>query len=185
VHSSPQPGLAINDVGMTVPDVFAAIDWYERVFGFTLIMGPRVLQVAAHQEAASALGPTFKHAWQAHLMTGNGVGIELFQFNDPQADAAPPSSQPVPFTRRGVWHICVTHPDVTGLTGRVASEGGTVLSVATAFVQGRPWLLAYVADPWGSVFEVMSRSYAEVFSNWPQPGQSDMPTFVPTPGENT
>ncbi len=35
--------LALNHVGITVPDIHAAIDWYGEVFGCTHIMGPRLL----------------------------------------------------------------------------------------------------------------------------------------------
>ena len=30
---------ALNHIGLTVPDIHAAIDWYGRVFGFRRIMG--------------------------------------------------------------------------------------------------------------------------------------------------
>lgn len=35
--------LAFNHVGMTVPGIFAAIDWYSSVRGLTHITGPRLL----------------------------------------------------------------------------------------------------------------------------------------------
>ncbi|CAM3251959.1 VOC family protein [Mycobacterium colombiense] len=168
--------LAINHVGLTVPDVFAAIDWYGDVFGFRCIMGPRVLEATGNAEAASVFGNTFRRAWQAHLITGNYVGIELFQFLDPPTRGR--SDEPVPWLDRGLWHLCITHPDVEGMVRRVTDHGGTVLAEPYEFVPGRPWRLAYVADPWGTVLELMSHSYAEAFGNWPQPGQSTPPTLV-------
>lgn len=170
--------LSVNHVGVTVPDVFGAIDWYRDVFGFTCIMGPRLLEPAKHGEAASALGPRFRKAWQAHLLTGNGVGIELFQFLEPEVDAQPSGDDRVPFSRRGLWHLCITHPDVAALSALVVARGGSALSTPAAFVPGRPWVLAYVTDPWGTVLELMSHSYAEVFANWPQPGQAESPVII-------
>jgi hypothetical protein len=35
---SKTPALAFNHVGLTVPDIFAAIDWYGKVFEATHIM---------------------------------------------------------------------------------------------------------------------------------------------------
>jgi len=35
---------ALNHIGLTVPDIHAAIDWYGRVLGFRRIMGPRRLE---------------------------------------------------------------------------------------------------------------------------------------------
>src|SRR6266478_5454606 len=46
-----KPALAFNHVGITVPDIFAAIDWYAEVFGAAHIMGPRLLKADAQAEA--------------------------------------------------------------------------------------------------------------------------------------
>ena len=50
--------LAVNHVGITVPDIRAAVRWYSDVFGFRCIMGPRVLRAraAATAETGSILG---------------------------------------------------------------------------------------------------------------------------------
>jgi predicted enzyme related to lactoylglutathione lyase len=173
------PALAVNHVGLTVPDVHAAIDWYGDVFGFRCIMGPRVLESAGHGEASAVFGPRFRTAWQAHLLTGNGVGIELFQFIDPPTRG--PSPEQVPFQRRGFWHLCLTHPDVPAALRRVLDAGGEVIAEPYEFVPGRPWVLGYAADPWGTVLELMSHSYAEAFANWPQPGQKVPPVLVRKP----
>lgn len=173
-----QVSLPMNHVGITVPDVFAAIDWYGEVFGTSVLLPPRMLEPATHAESASALGPRFRKAWQAHLLTGNGTGIEVFQFLDPEPE---PAEVGVPFARRGSWHICLTHPDLPAVLDRATAHGGRVLSEPAWFVPGRPWQLTYLADPWGVVWEVMNASYAEVFGNWPQPGQTEPPTPVQRP----
>ena len=173
--------VAVNHVGLTVPDVFGAIDWYGRVFGFRCIMGPRVLGSAAHGEASAVFGPRFREAWQAHLLTGNSVGIELFQFIDPPTEGERAADDRVPYLQRGQWHLCLTHPDVEGAVERVVGAGGTLVAAPYRFVPGRPWVLAYVTDPWGTVLEIMSHTYAEAFGNWPQPGQVTPPRLVPRP----
>jgi hypothetical protein len=94
---APIAPLALNHVGVTVPDIFGAIEWYGAVFGFNCIMGPRLLQaeaVASH-ETGHIFGPRFRRAYQAHLLTANGAGLELFQFVDP-----PPSPLP-----RDAWSM--------------------------------------------------------------------------------
>ncbi|MTD55107.1 VOC family protein [Amycolatopsis pithecellobii] len=174
------PALAVNHVGLTVPDVHAAIDWYGEVFGFRCIMGPRVLEAAGHGEAATVLGPRFRRAWQAHLLAGNSVGLELFQFIDPPTHDR--RDELVPYLDRGPWHLCLTHPDVQATIDRITETGGTLIAAPYEFVPGRPWILAYATDPWGTVLEIMSHSYAEAFANWPQPGQTVPPTLVPRPG---
>jgi predicted enzyme related to lactoylglutathione lyase len=89
----------------------------------------------------------------------------------------------VPWRDRGLWHLCITHPDVEGTVRRVVDHGGAVLTAPHQFVPGRPWTLAYVTDPWGTVLEIMSHSYAEAFANWPQPGQVEPPTLVSRPDD--
>ncbi|WP_068182724.1 VOC family protein [Mycobacterium sp. UM_CSW] len=174
----PMAGLAINHVGVTVPDINAAIDWYEAVFGFRCIMGPRELDSGGHPEAAGVFGSRFRRAWQAHLLSANSVGIELFQFVDPPTRGPRSSEESMPWLDRGLWHLCITHPDVAGMVDRIVDRGGTLLAAPYHFVPGRPWMLAYTTDPWGTVLEVMSHSYAEAFSNWPQPGQLSPPTLM-------
>lgn len=173
--------VAINHLGVTVPDIHAAIDWYNTVFGFRCIMGPRVLDAGGHTEAAGVFGHRFRRGWQAHLLSSNSVGIELFQFIDPPTCGPRPADEPVPWRDRGLWHLCITHPDVAAMVDYIVEHGGTLLTAPYHFVPGRPWTLAYTTDPWGTVVEVMSHSYAEAFSNWPQPGQLTPPTLVPHP----
>jgi hypothetical protein len=66
---APLAALAVNRIGLTVPDIYAAIDWYGAVFGFHCIMGPRVLESEGQAEAAAVFGTRFRRAWQAHLLT--------------------------------------------------------------------------------------------------------------------
>lgn len=180
----PVAALAINHVGLTVPDIHTAIDWYGEVFGFRCIMGPRVLETGGHAEAASVFGSRFRRAWQAHLLTGNSVGIELFQFIDPPVHGPRSLREQAFWLDRGLWHLCITHPDVEAMVDNIVEHGGTLLASPHHFVPGRPWTLAYTADPWGTVLELMSHSYAEAFSNWPQPGQLNPPTLVSSPADD-
>jgi catechol 2,3-dioxygenase-like lactoylglutathione lyase family enzyme len=171
------PALAVNHVGITVPDIHAAIDWYQAVFGFRCIMGPRRLRAnsAATAETRSVLGPEFVEALQAHLLTANGVGLELFQFIDPPVEG---EERGLGYQRRGPWHVCFTHPDLEAGVAQLIEKGGVQTSPISNFVPGRPWQLVYCRDPWGTVIELMSHSYAEVFSNWPQPGMTQETEWV-------
>lgn len=175
--------LAFNHAGVTVPDIFAAVDWYSRVLGLTHIMGPRLLEPAsaATHETPSIFGPRFARAYQAHLLTANGTGIELFQFVEPPV--AEREEENMAYWRRGPWHLCFTHPDVPGMAQRIEENGGKLRNAPTFFVPGRPWQLVYCEDPWGTVIEIISHSYAEIFSNWPQPGMTVPPVFIDRPAD--
>jgi len=163
----PRPPAVVNHVGISVPDVRAAIDWYGEAFGFHCIMGPRVLAADASAEAGLVLGPRFRSARQAHLLSASGVGLELFEFRDPPMTG--PTDE-VEYWRPGLWHLCLTERDTGQALRRVVELGGSQISPPVRFVPGRPFELAYCRDPWGTTIELMSHSYAEVFANWPQPG---------------
>ncbi len=173
---SPTP-LALNHIGITVPDIFAAIDWYGELFGCTHIMGPRLLAAGtkASAETGQVFGATFRSMLQAHLLTGNGVGIELFEPLDPPARAP---DETIAYRAPGPWHFALQHPDVDGLVERIAARGGRRHSDTHVLAPGRPWRLAYARDPWWTTIEIVSHSYAEMFSNWPQPGAETKPAFV-------
>lgn len=168
---------AINHFGLTVPDIFAAIDWYRDVLGFTHIMGPRVLQAdsKATHETPSIFGPRFRKAYQAHMLSGNGVGLELFEFVEPRVERREDNFE---YWKVGVFHLCVTDPNVAAMAARIVADGGRQRIPVFEFIPGRPYQLVYCEDPWGNVIEVFSHSYAEAFSNWPQPGMSVAPTMV-------
>ncbi|MDT3684265.1 MAG: VOC family protein [Pseudorhodoplanes sp.] len=177
---SKSAALALNHIGLTVPDIFDAIDWYGAVFGAAHIMGPRLLQSdakAAH-ETPGIFGRKFRRAYQAHLLLANGVGLELFQFVEPPVQCP---AENMPYWNRGVFHIAITHPDVDALASQIVAKGGKKRHEPINFVPGRPWRLCYCEDPWGNVIEIMSHSYAEVFSNWPQPGMTELPVFMERP----
>ncbi|MUM15537.1 VOC family protein [Mycobacterium sp. CBMA271] len=157
--------MSVNHIGITVPDIAAAIDWYREVFGFECIMGPRTLEPGPDGELPPGLDARFTRARMAGLQTGNGVGVELFEFIDPVTD--PPPDRPVEYTRRGTWHLCLTVPDVNGRTHAVAEHGGQVITAPRPVVAGRPWTMSYLTDPWGTVIELMSHDCTEIFVNWP------------------
>jgi catechol 2,3-dioxygenase-like lactoylglutathione lyase family enzyme len=156
--------LAINHVGVTVPDIDCAIDWYESVMGFRLIFRRLMEYRPQIPEVREIFGPLFARAHQAHLLSGNGVGIELFQFLDPPVE---PPSDNFRYWQTGIFHICVTDPDLEGLVERIVAGGGRQRTKIWSFLPGRPYELVYCEDPFGNVIEAFSHSYAETFSNMP------------------
>ncbi len=167
----------VNHIGLTVPDIFGAIDWYRDVLGFAHIMGPRLLEAssAATHETPAIFGPRFRKAYQAHMLAANGVGLELFEFVEPRVERRADNFE---YWKVGVFHICITDPDVDALAARIVATGGRQRIPAFEFVPGRPYRLVYCEDPWGNVIELFSHHYAEVFANWPQPGMTVTTRFV-------
>ncbi|MFY0782334.1 VOC family protein [Peribacillus simplex] len=74
---------AITHIGLAVPDLDAAIKWYEQVLGFKLLAGPYSFDAGGEKKTNmmnDLLGDHVKKMRNAHLMADNGVGIELFEF---------------------------------------------------------------------------------------------------------
>ena len=82
--SSPYP-RTFSHIGISVPDLDAAVKFYTEVLGWYQIMAP-----TAVSEDGSAIGEmctdVFGAGWErfriAHLSTGDRVGVELFEFKN-------------------------------------------------------------------------------------------------------
>ena len=84
LHASALPApRAFNHIGLTVPDIERAIDWYGQVLGFELIFRRTLEFTPDVPEVREIFGDGFRRAYQAHLVAANGVGLELFQFLQP------------------------------------------------------------------------------------------------------
>ncbi|WP_435365742.1 VOC family protein [Haloarchaeobius sp. DYHT-AS-18] len=153
-------GLA--HVGLTVPDLDEAIDWYCDVLGFSHVKGPD--EITANEgyggrQAANLLGE-FETMRFAHLATGNQIGIELFEFASTDAN-----SEPDP-TRAGLFHLCVIDPDVEGLAARIDEHGGDHYSeIWEIFEDDDEYTLTYCKDPYGNLLEIYSHSHERIYSN--------------------
>lgn len=162
-HTTPR---ALNHVGLTVPDIGRAIEWYGEVLGFRLIMGPRILapEAQATAETKNIFGPRFVKALQAHLVTANGVGLELFEFIEPTTETPRNNME---YWRVGYFHLCFTDPNIEALAERIAATGGKKRTEVKNVVPGTGRKLIYCEDPFGNIIELFSHSYEQTFANWP------------------
>jgi catechol 2,3-dioxygenase-like lactoylglutathione lyase family enzyme len=146
----------LTHVGMGVPELDAAVRWYTEVLGFERLgETTRVRENEGHAGvvAADVLGPGFRSFSQRHLVGANGVGLELFEFEDPAAD------------RRGIFHVCVVAPDVAGTADRIAASGGRRTSRIWQIFEGEPYLTCYCEDPSGNIVELYSHGHERVYAN--------------------
>ena len=153
---------SLNHVGLAVPDLEAALAWYQEVLGFALLTTPVEMSADDAQlgdALASMLGPRVRRFRIAHLTMGNGVGLQLFQFIDPQ----PLPAEGSVFWRTGFSHICITDPDIEELSDQIARRGGRRSPVFRS-IPGRPYAAAYCSDPWGNSIEINSHEYEETRS---------------------
>ena len=160
----PAHSLPFNHIGMTVPDIDRAIEWYGQVLGFSLIFRRTLELDPGVPEVAEIFGPAFRRAFQAHLVSANGVGLELFQFIEPAVDMPQDNFH---YRRGGVFHLCVTDPDLPALVERVLAHGGKQRTRIWRFLPDRPYQLVYLEDCFGNVIEGFSHHYVETFANMP------------------
>lgn len=155
----------LHHIGICVPDIDAAVAWYADVMGYRVFTGPVLLDVEkdARGQLKNLFGPKFRKLKIAHLSTGGGCGLELFEPVDPPFEK--PASD-VEYWRGGPFHFCVTDPDIEGLAARITATGGRQLS---EIWDDRPpsniMKMVYCQDPFGTLIEIHTHSY-EIVQGW-------------------
>lgn len=161
--SVPRQPSVFSHVGITVPDVAAAVRWYGDVLGLSLLSGP--LEVVEDdtdlgRAAASIYGEGFTRFTFAHLAHADGTGLEIFRFEHPATRSRDDSFE---FWMTGIHHFSVTHPDVFALAGRITAGGGRLRADPVVLDADRGYTIAYCEDPWGTVIEICSHPYAQMW----------------------
>lgn len=160
---------AMNHAGITVTDIDEAVKWYQDVFGCTVVMAPLEAQEDGSHFSdiiADIFGAGFESMRIAHLATANGVGIELFQFSNPKTTRREENFE---YWRTGIFHICITDPDVEGLAKRIEETGGKLRSKIWSLWIDKPYRVCYCEDPWGNIVELNSHSYEQIWANFSPP----------------
>ncbi|OAP53726.1 hypothetical protein AYL99_12098 [Fonsecaea erecta] len=158
---------AINHVAISCTDLEALVAWYQRNLGFQVIGRIRHFSRETTPEAFTQIfisyPKTMRELKFAILTSGNGVGLEVFQFIDP---APVKRDEEFEFARIGFFHICVTDPNPEALLAKVIADGGKQIGGWMDY--SRYGLLGhrgvYMQDPWGNVVECMSISVERVCS---------------------
>ena len=148
-------------MAISVPDLEAACNWYEEIFGFKRIRSDRMTIRAEDPEGAmfKIYDGKLQKVNIAWLSAGNGVAFEVFQFIDP------PFVKPNEFdyTRGGFFHIAITVPDPDAMAARVCEKGGKQIGKTVEMYDGERAL--YVQDPWGNIVECLSCSFEKLMAN--------------------
>ena len=104
--------LTFSHIGITVPDLEKAVEFYSKAFDLYVLMEPTEIQ---HDESAigQMCDDVFGEGWGqfriAHLSMGDGIGIELFEFPKTIEE-----ERPFEYWRRGLFHFCVQDEDLEG-----------------------------------------------------------------------
>jgi catechol 2,3-dioxygenase-like lactoylglutathione lyase family enzyme len=156
---------AFSHVGITVPDIDKAIEWYGEVLGFTLLAGPMMVlggEGATGEASGDIFGAAMGSFRLAHMAGANGMGLEVFEFVDPEVEVPEDNFE---YWKIGIFHFCVVDSDIEGLAGRIAGAGGKQRSKVWSLAPGKPYKVCYCEDPWGNIVEINSHSYEQTWSN--------------------
>lgn len=84
---SNQSPTSINHIAISVPDLDTGINWYQEVMGFTIVRGPAELtydDIHIGKALRNIFGSQFKRLRIVWMTSANSIGIELFQFMQPE-----------------------------------------------------------------------------------------------------
>jgi len=154
---------SFSHIGLSVPDLDAAVAFYREVLGLYLIMTPtEVVEDDSDigRMCTDVFGPGWKRLRIAHMATADRIGIELFEMQD---NRSPKDN--LDFRRHGTFHFAVQDPDIEGLVARIVAAGGRQrMPIREYFPGEKPYRMCYVEDPFGIVFEVYSHGYELTYS---------------------
>ena len=150
-------------MGLTVPDLDAAVRWYSEVFGWELVMGPVDVTTddpRVVDQVRDVFGAPTVVFRQAHMRAGDSTGVELFEFFEPHRTVGRAAFR---YWTPGPFHLCVVEPAIDEQADRIERAGGKRCSAVRAIFSGEPFRFCYCQDPFGNVIEIASHPHAEVF----------------------
>ena len=158
MDAKPYP-VCFSHVGITVPNLERAMDFYLNVMGWYHIAGPIIVNENEESRLSEISRGLYGKGWTrfrfAHLSSADGIGLEIFEFAHNDA----PASVNTPF-KTGVFHFCVQDPDVEGLVKRIVEAGGKQTSPINELAPGiKPYKMVYTQDPFGNMIEIYTHSY--------------------------
>lgn len=150
-------------IGLSVPDLEKAVQFYADVLGWYVIMEPAEVlndDTPIGQMCRDVFGNDWDKFRIAHLSTGDKIGVELFEF--------PQNEQPkdnFEYWKTGIFHFCVQDPDIEGLVEKVVAHGGKQrMPIREYYPNDKPYKMVYVEDPFGNIFEIYTHSYELTYS---------------------
>lgn len=156
---------SFSHIGITVPNIKEAVKFYAEVMGWYVIMEPSKVkkerETAIGQMCIDALGEDWEELEIAHMVTSDGIGIELFSF--PHGKKEAPEFNPF---NTGLFHFCIQDPDIENLTNKIVEAGGKQrMPIREYYPNEKPYKMVYVEDPFGIVFEIYTHSYELTYSS--------------------
>ncbi len=158
--------MKMNHVGIMVGDMDKAVEFYTKALGLNIVMNNT--KVVEERESAigrmciAVFGEGFKGFNIAHLVTSDGIGVELFEMKERQ------ERHEVDFSRLGIFHFCLQTDDFAGAIERTEQFGGKVRMDIMRYHpedENKQAKMVYLEDPFGNLFELYSHTYEETYAS--------------------
>ena len=158
--------MKMNHVGLMVGDMDKAVEFYTKVLGLKIVMGNT--KVIEERESAigrmciAVFGEGFKGFNIAHLVTTDGIGVELFEMKE-RAER-----HDLDFSRLGIFHFCLQTDDFETVMQKTEELGGKVRMEIMRYHpedDNKPAKMVYLEDPFGNLFELYSHTYEETYAS--------------------
>jgi catechol 2,3-dioxygenase-like lactoylglutathione lyase family enzyme len=149
-----------------VGDMDKAVEFYTKVLGLKIVMGNT--KVIEERESAigrmciAVFGEGFKGFNIAHLVTTDGIGVELFEMKE-RAER-----HDLDFSRLGIFHFCLQTDDFETVMQKTEEFGGKVRMDIMRYHpedDNKPAKMVYLEDPFGNLFELYSHTYEETYAS--------------------
>ncbi|WP_159822232.1 VOC family protein [Colwellia sp. 20A7] len=157
--------MKMNHVGIMVGDMDKAVEFYTKALELKIVMhNTKVLEereTAIGKMCIAVFGEGFKGFNIAHLVTTDGIGVELFEMKERQ------ERHEVDFSRLGIFHFCLQSDDFQSVIERTVKFGGKVRMDIMRYHpedDSKQAKMVYLEDPFGNLFELYSHSYEETYA---------------------
>jgi len=157
--------MKMNHIGIMVGDMDKAVEFYTNALGLKVVMGNTKVveerETAIGRMCIAVFGDGFKGFNISHLVTTDGIGVELFEMKERQ------DRHEVDFCRIGIFHFCLQTDDFHGVIERTEKFGGKVRMDIMRYHpedDNKPSKMVYLEDPFGNLFELYSHTYEETYA---------------------
>jgi catechol 2,3-dioxygenase-like lactoylglutathione lyase family enzyme len=148
----------LGHVAVCVPDVDAAVAWYESVLGLTVLSPPYLMEGDAIERDMGELLPGRPVAVKAAIL---GLGdsdhvLEVIEYPNESPDHAP---EPHPVHQPGLTHIGLVCDDIVATRAHLEAAGVELLVAGIADVARVR--TTWFRDPWGVTFILVEKTRAD------------------------
>jgi glyoxylase I family protein len=154
----------VDHIGLTVPDLDAAHDFFVRVLGCEYLYRLGPFQDPGHwmSEHLGVDDTTVMRQLRFYRLGGQAI-FEVFSYDAADQAVVPPRNSDV-----GGHHVALYVDDLDVAVAALRAEGITVLGDPTASrgpSEGQRWV--YFLAPWGMQFELVSYPHGKAFDHDP------------------